>query len=440
MMLALFGRFHPLVVHFPVGILALVFLFEWMVARARWKYLDPAIPIMLRLGAAAAGLACVTGYLHRQSGDFTGTIGAHQWLGLLLFFFCLAYAYLRPHVKPAEYRKWVATAMMILLTATSHLGGSLTHGDDYLFALAKPQPERTGSEAQYYADVIDPVLTKRCVSCHGPNKQKGGLRLDGRAWIEKGGKHGKVLVGGDAGGSELVQRLRLPLSHDDHMPPNGKPQLTPDEMIALETWINAGAPFDQKVSTVRAPRKLTANQDARPQLPAGAVRPAAADAIARLQRLGATVIPVSEASNYLNVALTNTTPSDSLIDALVPLRGQIVWLRSDCRGWKPTQIKTLSRFPHLTRWWLNASGIGDDCLLAMEPGATLNYLNLTATAVTGPAVETFLRKRPTVEIYLFQTGVSQDEISALRKKFLSAHLEGAGYQVPTLATDTTTVK
>lgn len=439
-MLEFFGRFHPLVVHLPVGILALVFFFEWMVVRTKWENLGAAIPIILHIGTVAAGLACVTGYLHRLSGEYGNPIDAHQWLGMLLFFSCLAYSYSRQHLLHDKHRKWAAAAVLILLTATGHLGGSLTHGEDYLFTAAKPKTEQNRQEAMYYADVIAPLLTKRCVSCHGANKQKGGLRLDGRSWIEKGGRHGKVLKAGDPVGSELLQRVLLPPTHDEHMPPRAKPQLTPPEITLLENWIHSGARFDQRIGEVGIPEKLTAPKQTSRLLPADVIHPAAAHALTQLRQLGATVIPVSAESNYLSVALTNTTPTDSLISVLVSLRAHIVWLRADCRGWKPAQINTLSRFPRLTRWWLNGSGIGDDCLLAMEPGAALNYLNLTATTVTGPAVETFLRKRPTAEVYLFQTGVSRREISELRKKFLSAHLEGAGYLVPTLATDTTTVK
>lgn len=96
---------------------------------------------------------------------------------------------------------------------------TLAHGENYLFAAANSPAALVGSETGFFTDGIQPLLTKRCVSCHGPHKQKGGLRLDGRMWIERGGKHGPVVVAGDAGGSMLLQRVQLPLPHEDHMPP-----------------------------------------------------------------------------------------------------------------------------------------------------------------------------------------------------------------------------
>lgn len=439
-MLELFGRFHPVVVHLPIGILLLVFVFEWLVTRARWEHLEPAIATMLWIGTAAAGLACGTGFLLRQAGNYGGHIDSHQWMGLALFFFCLAYAYFRWLIHQSDYRKWIATAMVVVLTVTGHLGGTLTHGTDYLFATTSPDANVNMQEAMYYADVIGPLLEKRCVACHGASKQKGGLRLDGRAWIEKGGEHGPVLVAGDASGSKLLQRVLLPLAHEDHMPPQEKPQLTPTEIAWLEDWINTGASFEKRVVEVTNPEKFETKKPGPRSLPDEAVDPAPEKDIARLQGLGATVLPVSTESNYLSVALTNATPSDTLMDALAPLRFHIVWLKADCRGWTPQQLKTIAQFPKLTKWWLNQSGIKDDCLLAMEPSPTLNYLNLTGTAVTNAGVETLLRKNALTEIYLFQTAVTGAEIAALQKKFPATRIEGAGYRVPTLPSDTTEVK
>lgn len=440
MIVEFFGRFHPLVVHLPIGILLLVFFFEWMVTRPRWEYLEPAIPMMLWIGTAAAGLACVTGLLLQESGDYSGHIDAHEWLGLSLFFLCVGYAYFRWLIHQYDYRKWVATAMFVVLTVTGHLGGSLTHGEDYLTAPVEKEAEINWAEAVYYDDVIEPLLKKRCVSCHGPNKQKGELRLDGREWMLRGGEHGSVLVAGDSSGSELLKRVLLPLNHEDHMPPREKTQLTSAEVAWLEDWINTGASFEKKVRDVSNPEKFLTARPAASAIPNMKINPAPPAALRALQQTGATVIPVSNESNFLQVALTNTKPSDSLIDALAALREHIVWLKADCRGWKPAQINALSRFPNLTKWWLNQSGLTDDCLLAMEPGASLRYLNLTGTAVTQTAVEGVLGKRQIPDVYLFQTAVTAAEIAGLRKKFPGVRLEGEGYQVPTLSSDTTEVK
>jgi hypothetical protein len=86
---------------------------------------------------------------------------------------------------------------------------------------------------------ILPVLTGTCFPCHGGEKVKGGLRLDSRASILKGGDSGPAIVPGDPDSSLIVQAIR----HEDGlaMPPK-KPRL-PDPTIAdFERWVKLGAP------------------------------------------------------------------------------------------------------------------------------------------------------------------------------------------------------
>lgn len=88
---------------------------------------------------------------------------------------------------------------------------------------------------------IQPILEKRCFSCHSRLQQKGGLRLDAGSLIHKGGKEGPVLKIGNASQSPIIQRL---LSTDDseRMPPEGK-SLPTEEIEQVRQWIDAGAAF-----------------------------------------------------------------------------------------------------------------------------------------------------------------------------------------------------
>ncbi len=86
---------------------------------------------------------------------------------------------------------------------------------------------------------IRPILTSRCVACHGANKQKGELRLDAKSLALRGGESGAVIVPGKSGESLLWRRVTS-MNDDERMPPNGKP-LTPEQLVALKAWIDAGA-------------------------------------------------------------------------------------------------------------------------------------------------------------------------------------------------------
>jgi mono/diheme cytochrome c family protein len=85
---------------------------------------------------------------------------------------------------------------------------------------------------------VRPVLIDRCVKCHGPAKQRGGLRLDTRAAMLKGGESGAAVVPGKAGESLLLEMVE-----SGEMPPKGEPRLTAAQVAELRAWLDAGAPL-----------------------------------------------------------------------------------------------------------------------------------------------------------------------------------------------------
>lgn len=86
------------------------------------------------------------------------------------------------------------------------------------------------------------ILAHNCYSCHNATKTKGGLRLDKKEFIFKGGEDGPILVPGNPEKSDMIRRVKLPFGHDDAMPSKGK-RLTKDDIAMLEYWIQQGAPW-----------------------------------------------------------------------------------------------------------------------------------------------------------------------------------------------------
>lgn len=84
-----------------------------------------------------------------------------------------------------------------------------------------------------------PVLRERCVECHGGKRTKGGLRMDSRAGLLKGGEGGPAIVLGHGKMSRLMERV-LSDDEDVQMPPKGE-RLTTEQVAALRAWIDAGA-------------------------------------------------------------------------------------------------------------------------------------------------------------------------------------------------------
>src|SRR4051812_1974882 len=91
--------------------------------------------------------------------------------------------------------------------------------------------------SDYFEAKVRPVLAANCYDCH-TDERMGGLRLDSREGLLKGGKSGPAIVPGDPDKSVLIQAVRQ-TSDKLKMPKGG--QLKPDEVEALTEWVRAGA-------------------------------------------------------------------------------------------------------------------------------------------------------------------------------------------------------
>ena len=104
---------------------------------------------------------------------------------------------------------------LILLSSVAALSSLAADLD-----LKKLPPASTKKEVTYAKD-IKPLFEKSCFKCHGPDKQKGKLRLDSLEAVKKGGEDGEVIVAGKSEKSTLVHAIAA-LDPDMTMPPEGK--------------------------------------------------------------------------------------------------------------------------------------------------------------------------------------------------------------------------
>src|SRR5579872_2366628 len=103
------------------------------------------------------------------------------------------------------------------------------------------------------ADRVRVILETRCISCHGPEKQKGGLRLDTRDFLLKGGDSGPAARAGDPDHSLILQAVRH-AAGDLKMPP--KERLQPDQIDLLGRWINSGLTWSGPTAQPEAPPRI----------------------------------------------------------------------------------------------------------------------------------------------------------------------------------------
>ena len=451
------GHFHPVVVHLPIGILLIAALFHFLAGTPRYQALKPAVSFTLLVGMVAAVIACITGLLLFSTEGYDADIaGTHQWLGIGTAI--VAFVIYILERKNSKYLSGLIVFMVVLLTFTGHLGGTLTHGDGYLTESFYNdsttdeiiKPIANVQDALVYDDVIQPILATKCYGCHGNRKQKGGLRLDQKDFILKGGKDGAVITPGDAEASELVHRIYLADEDDDHMPPKQKPQLTAAQKDLIKWWIALGAPFDKKVQDVEQSPGISnvlaslGKSEIESKVPASVpeepVDEAPQDVLAKLRKSGVVVLPVHRDSHYLSANLVNADiKNDSLLLILSSIAKQVVWLKTGSYPIQSDGLKMISQLTALRRLQIGNLQDSQNELQHLANLKNLQYLNLTGTAITKESVDAFKNLAALKNLYLFNCRIAPSLYSDLKALLPNAKIDTGGYRVPTFASDTTEV-
>lgn len=416
------GRLHPALVHLPIGFLLLLALTEiagWLRPAVR----PPAALRTLALAAslAAAAAAAVCGWLlGREGGYEADLLERHRWSGIACTGLTAALLLLRRRPLP-----YVATFTACLLTlgVAGHLGGTLTHGEGYLWRTAAPaavaRPAVTSAaDAHVFEDIIQPILRQRCVACHGPTKSNGGLRYDTAEATLRGGKAGPLLPPGRTADSPMLQRLNLPLDAKEHMPPKGKPQPTPQELALLEWWILAGAPSQGRLTDHSPPPAVLAAVAARLELPAKAL-PARTQLLDRVRELearhGIVLRPLAQEGPWLeaNARLRGPRFTDEDLRALAPVADAIV--RLDLGGTAVTDsgLASLRAMTNLQRLHLDQTAVTSVGLEHLAGLTRLETLNLVGTSIGDEALPSLGRLKGLRTLYTWNTRLSDPGLASL---------------------------
>ncbi|RZK46937.1 MAG: DUF2231 domain-containing protein [Pedobacter sp.] len=454
------GRFHPLLVHLPIGILLIAVVFRFMSWKNTGLLLSKALNVSVAIGSIAAVFSCITGYLLSQSAEYDEKIvWWHQWLGIGVAIISVAWYYQLRKSSASVWSVVTAGSIFVLLMITGHLGGSLTHGEDYLsFGPVEDttqtlvrQPIENVQQAVAYTEIVKPILSTSCYSCHSEKKQKGKLRLDLPEHIIKGGKNGDIIDTASLSESELIKRLLLPLSDKKHMPPKDKKQLTRDELSLLHWWVESGASFNKKVSeltqegkivpviaALEKPQQLTQAPVVVPPVPVSRADQSALDT---LRKIGVVVLPVSSESNYLSANFVSTdSVNDADMKLLIPISKQLVSLKAGDTKITDSALSYISKCTNLMRLQLQQTAVTDKGLAKLTALKDLQELNLVGTSVTANGIINLKNLKGLRNIYLYQTPVMRSGWRELQTTFPSVHLDSGGYVLPVLASDTSLVK
>jgi uncharacterized membrane protein len=406
-----FGRFHPLLVHLPIGLIVLLPLLE-LVGRRRQSLRDAAgfvlqIALLTCVAAIFFGLLLAYG-----SGEIGTTVTRHMRGGIALaieLLFCIAVR--QWYVVGKESRPYfvLLTAVLVTLTWTAHEGGSLTHGSDYLTRYMPPALKRLVAPSailahpnSFFARHIYPVLDTKCVACHGTNKEQGGLRLDSYESLMAGGKDGIVIAPRNPDGSLLLKKVTLPPNDPHFMPAEGRAPLTPDEIARIRAWVSAGALSD--ATSVPGIYIAGDQEDAPP--PVGDYSALMPEIQRMQQSQGAKLIPVSvHPSDGLILRTTDIAGSfgDAQLAKFARFAPFIVEAELGRTAVTDAGVETVSRFTNLRALHLEGTAVTGRTLAKLSSLSQLTYLNLSNTRVTSDAVSAFKGKPNLRHLYLFNT-------------------------------------
>jgi cytochrome c len=100
----------------------------------------------------------------------------------------------------------------------------------------------------FYTTKVQPIFQANCYRCHGGMNHRGGLNIQTRSGMLKGGHEGSVLIPGDPANSLLVRLIRHEGPQKDPMPmPPKQPKLSDADISTVERWVKAGAIMPQDV-------------------------------------------------------------------------------------------------------------------------------------------------------------------------------------------------
>ncbi|MDN5203692.1 c-type cytochrome domain-containing protein [Fulvivirgaceae bacterium BMA10] len=438
------GRFHPLVVHLPIGFLLLAVIMEFLsrFSKSKFKNLDLAISISILLGGIGAIGAAIIGYLLAGSGGYDDqTLFWHKWLGIGLSALAfLAWAMKIGYVKlPKSYASIMMVILVVLVSVTGHLGGNLTHGKDYLLHYApefiqnmagmrgkdignQEIPQHVDSIV-VFEHLIQPVLHKKCGNCHNETKANGGLIMTTIEGLNEGGDNGEVIVGGKSYESELFLRTTLPQGNRKFMPPKGEP-MTYSELRILEWWLDNGAHAKGKLSDLEIPDKIQTillsdyqiDTKPKPYFDIVQVSPVSENEMNELIQAGFSVSPLSDGHHLLQVRFDGEEIKSKQIEALLLAKEQITWLELANKSLSDEMLMVVGKLTNLTRLKLSNNPITNAGITYLEELEHLEVLNLYSTEVTNESVKSFKRLPTLKRLYLWKTNITNEGLESLKKE------------------------
>ncbi|PIB39351.1 c-type cytochrome domain-containing protein [Maribacter sp. 4G9] len=409
------GRWHPLVLHFPI-VLLIIAIFLGLTGKK--------VPnSLLTVAVLSALITAISGFFLGKDASVKGDLLVwHQWLGGGLALLAAVW-YALVHVFPSRvaYQKGIQLVLIVLIGFTGHYGGMITHGPDFLAFPSDQQKNKIPENPLIYGDVVVRILDNSCVSCHNPNKQEGELLMTGLGELLKGGKSGKTVIPGDPQDSELIKRLHLPVDDEDHMPPEGESPLGEREIGILERWIALGASDTLRLDQLEPSEPLVGLiEEMMTPDPEKKWQDLPKVADSTLQKLSTDYLTISRmASNSNALSVDAYLPPEydpKQITDLKRVANNIVELDLSGLPLGNAEMSMITSCTNLEWLELDKTPLTDKSLQPLVNLKNLTLLKVYETKITDQSVSVFTQLPKLSKLYVWQTDISESALKSLQRE------------------------
>jgi uncharacterized membrane protein len=387
------GRMHPLVLHFPIVLLVIYAITVIVLPRqinSNEAYKNITGLLLLLTAFTAAATAVMGLFLSKEPGYDAEALQWHKWAGVSVSVFTLLwYAFSKQLQANKIISALISLTAFFLIIFTGHQGAGITHGQNFLLAPIMPEKKQLAvspDEAVVFTNMVAPILKAKCEGCHNSKKAKGELVMETEELLLKGGKNGKLWDSTAPDLGLLLRRIHLPVEQKKHMPPQGKPQLTEDEIAIITQWIRKGSDFNLKLATLSPAdtlRQLADKIFAQAAIAEYDFDEADAAVVEKLNTANRVVSKEAYGSPALTVSFYNSTIFNAAqLKELDAIKKQVVTLNLAKMPVTDADIKLISGFENLRRLNLSFTNITGAALQDLQKLRSLKSLSLSGTNIT----------------------------------------------------------
>lgn len=435
------AHLHPLLVHLPIGFIAISFLIEWYLKKSNFSPKDELSIYLWSLNAIVSILAMATGLAALRMGYYEGvSLFFHMLCGCFTTLVCALIWFVKWKNLSIINNQIILLKVMLAIgiILAGNFGGILTHGEEHLPLAFNPRSElkridlRGRDSINFYTDVIKVIFDNKCNRCHNNKDARSRLVMTTEEGLLSN-QYGKSGISPNSPmNSEIFNRISLSPWHQNYMPPSGLP-ITYKEIKMIEWWIMQGAPFTGTLYDLEIDKEMKTMLNyeygieiaLKPYFTKSLIEPLSKDKIEAIIEEGFNVRQIATNSNFLDVSNHGQSRmiTQDRINTLVGAGDHIAWLNISHTDLNDEGLWVLSKLSNLTKLNINNTNITDIGVDAIAGFERLTMLNIYGTNISDIGLEKLSHLKKLEALYLWQTKTTATGIEKLKASLPNCRIE-----------------